>query len=73
LIDNKVATQGTVVDAAIKSASKNNVVVLLFVEQSVTNADAPDPRTDLTAVTITMEKVGDRWLASEVVLPGASG
>ena len=73
LIDNKVATQGTVVDSAVKSAGTNKVEVLLFVKQSVSNSTAPAPRTDLTAVTITMEKVTNRWLASKVVLPGERG
>jgi Mce-associated membrane protein len=71
LIDNKVATHGSVVDSAVKSATKNKVEVLLFVRQSVSNSASPDPHADLTAVTITMEKVHGRWLASKVVLPGA--
>jgi Mce-associated membrane protein len=73
LIDNKVATQGNVIDSAVKSVVANKVVVLLFVKQSVTNSASPDPRTDLTAVTITMEKVNGRWLASKVVLPAEQG
>lgn len=73
LIDNKVATQGTVADSAAKSATKTEVEVLLFVRQSVTNSASPDPRSDVTAVTMTMEKVGGRWLASKVVLPSEQG
>lgn len=69
LIDNKVATKGSVVDSAVKSATTNKVEVLLFVKQSITNSDNPDPHTDVTAVTITMENVNGRWLASKVVLP----
>lgn len=73
LIDNKVATHGTVIDSAVKSVVANKVVVLLFVKQSVTNSASPDPRTDLTDVTVTMEKVNGRWLASKVVLPAEQG
>jgi Mce-associated membrane protein len=73
LIDNKVATQGTVIDSAVKSATTNKVEILLFVRQSVTNSASPEPRTDITAVTMTMEKVGDRWLASKVILPAEQG
>lgn len=73
LIDNKVATQGNVVDSAVKSATTNKVVVLLFVKQLVTNSESSDPRTDLTAVTVTMEKVNGRWLASKIVLPAEQG
>lgn len=73
LIDNKVATRGIVLDSAVKSATTTKVVVLLFVKQSVTNSASPDPRTDFTDVTMTMEKVNGRWLASEVVLPAEQG
>jgi Mce-associated membrane protein len=73
LIDNKVATQGTVIDSAVKSATTNKVEILLFVRQSVTNSASPDPRTEITAVTMTMEKVGGRWLASKVILPAEQG
>ncbi|QUR67742.1 hypothetical protein [Mycobacterium spongiae] len=73
LIDNKVTTRGEVVASAVKSATGNKVEVLLFVKQSVTNSTAPQPRTDFTAVTITMEQVDGRWLASTVELPGGAG
>ncbi len=42
MIDNKVATHGTVLDSAVKSASPHRVEVLLFVEQSVTNSSTPN-------------------------------
>ncbi len=71
LIDNQVTTHGSVVESAVKSASTNKVEVLLFIKQSVSNSTTPDPRSDVTAVTMTMEKVQGRWLASNVVLPGA--
>lgn len=71
LIDNKVTTHGSVVESAVKSASTNKVEVLLVIKQSVSNSATPDPRSDVTAVTMTMEMVNGRWLASNVVLPGA--
>nr|WP_242657341.1 MULTISPECIES: Mce protein [Mycobacterium] len=69
LIDNKAAAQGTVVESAIQSESKNKVVVLLMVDQKVTNTALPDPRVDRSRMKVTMEKVDDRWLASKVELP----
>ncbi len=68
MIDNKVSTQGNVVDSAIKSATADEVEVLLFVSQSVSNSTMPEPRTDLIAVAMTMSKEDGRWLASEIVL-----
>ncbi|WP_102144402.1 Mce protein [Mycobacterium hubeiense] len=72
-LDNKVTTQGSVVESAVKSATANNVEVMLFVKQTVTNSTNPEPAVDLTAVTITMEKVDGQWLASKVDLPGEPG
>ena len=69
LIENKAAAHGVVVDAAVQEASKNRAVVLLFVDQSVTNAKLPDPRIDRSRMKMTLEKVDGRWRASKVELP----
>lgn len=69
LIANKATAHGVVVDSAIQSESKDRVVVLLLVDQTVTNAARPDSRVDRSRMKITMEKVDGRWLASKVELP----
>jgi Mce-associated membrane protein len=69
LVDNKATAEGTVIDSGIKSASTSKVVVLLFVDQTVTNTATPDPRVDRSRVVMTMEKVDGRWLAAKVDLP----
>ncbi|GAB1813149.1 Mce protein [Mycobacterium sp. MUNTM1] len=69
LIDNKAAAHGTVVDSAIQSQTRDKVVVLLMVDQTVSNAARPDGRVDRSRMKITMENVGGRWLASRVELP----
>jgi len=66
LIDNKAAGTGVVIASAVKSATPDKVEVLLFVDQSITNAQNPSPRIDRNRIDMTMEKVGDRWLASRV-------
>ncbi|QUR67743.1 Mce protein [Mycobacterium spongiae] len=66
LIDNNASGTGVVVDAAVKSATKTKVDVLLFVDQSVTNTLNPSPRIDRNRVRMTMELVDNRWLASKV-------
>jgi Mce-associated membrane protein len=66
LIDNKASGTGVVVSAAIKSATVDKVEVLLFVDQSITNAQNPSPRIDRNRIDMTMDKVGDRWLAGKV-------
>jgi Mce-associated membrane protein len=69
LVDNKAVAHGTVVEAAVESATTDRAVVLLFVDQSVSNQQAPDPQIDRSRVKITMEKVDRRWLASKVETP----
>ncbi|MEZ0364061.1 Mce protein [Mycobacterium sp. pUA109] len=66
LIDNKASGKGVVLDAAVKSATKTRVEVLLFVDQSVQNAVLSTPRVDRNRVQMTMELVDGRWLASNV-------
>ena len=69
LIDNKAAAHGSVIDAAVQSATKDRVEVVLFVDQSVSNGAAPAPQLDRSRVRMTMDKVDGRWLASKVDLP----
>lgn len=66
LIENKAAAHGTVIDAGVKSATKDRVEVMLFIDQSVSNAANPGPQLDRSRIVITMEKVDGRWLASKV-------
>lgn len=68
LIDKKATAHGVVVDSAIQSESMNKVVVLVFIDQTVTNTAAPDPRIDRSRIKMTMEKVDGRWRASKVQL-----
>jgi Mce-associated membrane protein len=69
LIDNKAAAHGSIIEAAVRSATNDRVEVVLFVDQSVSNAAAPAPQLDRSRVKMTMEKVDGRWLASKVELP----
>lgn len=68
LIDNKATAHGSVVDSAIQSKSKDKVVVLLMVDQTVSNTALPDGRVDRSRMKITMDKVDGRWLAGKVEL-----
>lgn len=69
LLDNRAKAEGNVMAAGIRSATKDKVEVMLFVNQAVTNAANPQPRLDYSRILITMEKVNGRWLASNVDLP----
>ena len=69
LINNKATAHGVVVASAIQSQTNHKVVVLLMLDQTVTNAVHPDSRVDRSRMKMTMEKVDGRWLASKVELP----
>jgi len=69
LIENKATAHGVVVESAVQSISKNKAVVLLFVDQSVSNTSLPDPRIDRSRMKMTLEKVDGSWRASKVELP----
>lgn len=69
LLDNKATGKGSVLDAAVKSATTKKVEVLLFIDQTVTNTASADPRVDRSRVEMTMELVDGRWLASRVYIP----
>lgn len=69
LIENKATAHGVVVESAVQSVTKDKVVVLLFVDQSVQNTAVPDPRIDRSRIKMTMEKVDGQWKASKVELP----
>jgi len=69
LIDNKATAHGVVVASAIQSQTNDKVVVLLMLDQTVTNTVNPDSRVDRSRMKVTMEKVDGRWLASKVELP----
>ena len=68
LIDNKASAHGVVVESAVQSATRDTVVVLLFVDQSVSNTQVPDPRIDRSRIKMTMQKVDGKWLTSKVEL-----
>ncbi|MFI6361257.1 hypothetical protein ACIBG0_00770 [Nocardia sp. NPDC050630] len=68
LVEHKALSKGRIVDSSIKSATKDRVQVMLFIDQEVTNSVSPDPRIDRSRMIMTMERVGERWLASKVDL-----
>lgn len=68
LIDNGATARGYVAEGVVKSADRSHAVVVLLVNQSVRNADNPEPVLDRSRIRMTMDKVDGRWLASRVEL-----
>ena len=66
----KAIVQATVGSAAVMSASRTRVVVLLFVDQATVKqqpgAKTPETRIDQSRVRMTMSHTGGHWLVSEL-------
>jgi Mce-associated membrane protein len=67
----KAIVQATVGSAAVMSADRDRVVVLLFVDQATVKqqpgAKTPETRIDQSRVRMTMSRTGGHWLVSELV------
>lgn len=61
-ITSTVSVSGT----SVVSASADDAVALVFVNQNVTSKDAPTPTTGSTSLRIELTRVGDAWLVSKL-------
>ena len=64
--ERKLTVQATVQAESIVSATPDDAVVLLFVNQVTTTADVPDAATTGSRVRMEMHKDGDRWLTGRL-------
>jgi Mce-associated membrane protein len=62
----KAVVKATVKASSVVSAAPERVVVLLFVDQSTQSTRVQGTQVDQARVRITMQKVGDEWLAAKV-------
>lgn len=68
ITDAKAKATGTVQDAGIQSATPDQVEVLVFVDQTITNAVTPRPRLDRNRVLMTLTRHDGRWLVEKLEL-----
>ncbi|GAA4490002.1 hypothetical protein GCM10023094_52490 [Rhodococcus olei] len=64
--EKKLTVQATVQAGSIVSATPDDAVVLLFVNQVTTSSDVPDAATTGSRVRMEMHKDGDRWLTGRL-------
>jgi Mce-associated membrane protein len=62
-----VVVKAEVAAESVVSATANQVVVLLFVNQTTTSTRLDGPRVDLNRVRLTLVRVGGSWLVNNVV------
>lgn len=63
----RTATSATVADSAVESADPDQVVLLMFVNQTTRSQARPTPLISGSRVRVTMRRSGDRWLCAGVV------
>lgn len=64
--EKKITVEASVQAGAIESASKNDAVVLLYVNQITRSEEMPDAATTGSRVRMEMHKEGDRWLTGRL-------
>ena len=68
LTSGQGTSAGTVTHAAVESVDGDSAVVLVFLDQLVTNVTVPDGRTDASRMVVTLQRDGDRWLLDNAEL-----
>lgn len=68
IAETKASAKGRVLDSAARVVDSRHVVVLLFVDQEITNEGSSDRSLDQPRVTLTMVKQDGRWLVDDLDL-----
>ncbi|MCV7259987.1 hypothetical protein AWC26_16180 [Mycobacterium shimoidei] len=63
--EKSVTTTAQVVRAAVSELHPDSAVVLVFVNQSTTSKDRPEPAMAASSVLVSMTKVDDKWLITK--------
>lgn len=64
----QATSRGNVLNQGVVQAGKDRAVLVLFVDQSITNTNNPQPRVDRTRMQMTLTRPADRWLIEDVRL-----
>ncbi len=70
LEQNKVASEGKVIDAGLVRFDDRNATALVVVDSNVKNVAAPEGRVNTYRMRLTLERQGDRWLTSMLEFVG---
>ena len=70
VVENKVDSKGSVLRAAVVSADRTSAVVLVAVDATVRNVNAPDGRLAHYRIRVNLALVGNAWLVSTLEFVG---
>jgi Mce-associated membrane protein len=65
-VQQQAISQTTVIKAGAENATANRVIVIIFANRSSATTSSQNRLPDSLRIRITMDKVKDRWLASEL-------
>ncbi|EHR51209.1 VirB8 protein [Saccharomonospora marina XMU15] len=65
---HQAVSKGEVVASGVQSFEAERAVVVLFVDQTITNTNSPQPRIDRNRMRMTLVRQDDRWLVDDVAL-----
>jgi len=70
VVANKVDSQGSALRAALVSSSRSSAVVLVAVDATVKNTNAPDGRLSHYRIQVTLANQSGHWLISQLTFVG---
>lgn len=70
VVDNKVESRGSALRVAIVSASRRTAIVLVAVDATVKNTNAPSGRLSHYRIQVTLAAQSGRWLISQLTFVG---
>ena len=68
LASGEGTSTGTVTHAAAESVDDERAVVLVFLDQEISNVTVPEGRVDSSRMIVTLVRDGDRWLLDDAQL-----
>ncbi|MET3860494.1 Mce-associated membrane protein [Dietzia sp. 2505] len=68
LTSGQGTSTGTVTHAGVQSVDTNSAVVLVFLDQEITNVTVPEGRVDASRMVVTLVRDGNRWLLDSAEL-----
>lgn len=68
LVEGKAVSKGTIHNAGVSEVTEDQAVVVLIVDQTITNSNAPQPRIDRNRWVMRLAKVDGEWKLDRVDL-----
>jgi len=68
IVQMKATSKGSVTQLGVVESDADSAVLVLFLDQAITNTNSPQPRVDRNRMRLSLLKSGDRWLIDDVQL-----